>query len=216
MAHFKSVVTNIGAEKIAAIVAGGGKLALTRAAVGSGQTEADRAALTALVKEETAEIQTGDMEITTAGGMTVMRLPVQVTNRGQTAPLPIREVGLYGQDAGDEFLFAVSWLDGADTDNIIPAPATPDEADTVHIHDVGIVVTNQEAAVIEVRMGLGGMATVEQLEAEATARAAADDELREAMEDVGGGLVIIPPGEDIPVEQRKEGFLYFRVSEEEA
>ena len=31
MAHFKSVVTDIGAEKIAAIVAGGGKLSLTRA-----------------------------------------------------------------------------------------------------------------------------------------------------------------------------------------
>ena len=30
MAHFKSVVTDIGAEKIAAIVAGGGKLSLRR------------------------------------------------------------------------------------------------------------------------------------------------------------------------------------------
>ena len=64
MAHFKSVVTDIGAEKIAAIVAGGGKLSLTRAAVGSGRTDSDRAAMTALVKEENAEIQTGDLEVT--------------------------------------------------------------------------------------------------------------------------------------------------------
>ena len=121
MAHFKSTVTNIGAEKLAAIVAGGGKLSLTRAAVGSGRTDSDRAAMTALVKEENAEIQTGDMTVTTtADGMTVMRLPVQVTNKGQTAPLPIREVGLYSQDAEGEYLFAVSWLDGEDTDNIIP------------------------------------------------------------------------------------------------
>ena len=113
MAHFKSTVTNIGAEKLAAIVAGGGKLSLTRAAVGSGRTDSDRTAMAALIQEVTAEIQTGDMTVTTtADGMTVMRLPVQVTNKGQTAPLPIREVGLYGQDTGGEYLFAVSWLTG--------------------------------------------------------------------------------------------------------
>ena len=39
------------------------------------------------------------------------------------------------------------------------------------------------------------------------------EEMEEALKGAGGGLVIIPPGEDIPVEQRKEGFLYFRVSE---
>ena len=183
MAHFKSVVTDIGAEKIAAIVAGGGKLSLTRATVGSGRTDSDRAAMTALVKEENAEIQTGDLEVTTSGGMTVLRLPVQVTNKGQSAPLPVREVGLYSQDAEGEYLFAVSWLDGEDTDNIIPPPADPEAADTVHIHDVGIVVTNQEAAVIEVSMGLGGMATAEQLEAETEARIEADADLEGRLSD---------------------------------
>ena len=183
MAHFKSVVTDIGAEKIAAIVTGGGKLSLTRAAVGSGRTDSDRAAMTALVKEENAEIQTGDLEVTTSGGMTVLRLPVQVTNKDQSAPLPVREVGLYSQDAEGEYLFAVSWLDGEDTDNIIPPPADPEAADTVHIHDVGIVVTNQEAAVIEVRMGLGGMATAEQLEAETKARINADADLEGRLSD---------------------------------
>lgn len=213
MAHFKSVVTDIGAQKLAAIVAGGGKLTLTKAAVGSGRTDGDRAAMTALVKEETAEILIGDMEVTTTGGSTVMRLPVQVTNKGQTAPLPIREVGMYGQDTGGEYLFATAWLNGADTDNILPPPETPDTADTVHIHDVGVIVTNQEAAAIEVKMGLGGMATAEQLEAEIQARVAADATLQEEINNARGGLVIIPHGEDIPVEQRKEGFLYFKVSE---
>ena len=84
----------------------------------------------------------------------------------------------------------------------------------MHIHDVGIVVTNQEAAVIEVSMGLGGMATAEQLEAETKARIEADAALQEAIENAAGGLVVIPAGSDIPVEQRKAGFLYFKVSEE--
>lgn len=77
----------------------------------------------------------------------------------------------------------MSWLDGEDTDNIIPPPADPEAADTVHIHDVGIVVTNQEASVIEVSMGLGGMATAEQLEAETKARIEADADLEGRLSD---------------------------------
>ena len=36
------------------------------------------------------------------------------------------------------------------------------------------------------------------------------EEFRQAMEYAGGGLVIIPQGADVPVADRKEGFLYFR------
>ena len=33
---------------------------------------------------------------------------------------------------------------------------------------------------------------------------------REQIADLGGGLVVIPIGEDIPVAERKAGFLYFK------
>lgn len=36
------------------------------------------------------------------------------------------------------------------------------------------------------------------------------EEFDQAMEYAGGGLVIMPPGEETPVEERKEGFMYFR------
>ena len=36
------------------------------------------------------------------------------------------------------------------------------------------------------------------------------EEFEQAMEYAGGGLVIMPTGEDIPLEERKEGFMYFR------
>lgn len=36
------------------------------------------------------------------------------------------------------------------------------------------------------------------------------EEFRQAMEYAGGGLVIIPENQDIPVPERKEGFMYFR------
>ena len=35
-------------------------------------------------------------------------------------------------------------------------------------------------------------------------------EFEQAMEYAGGGLVIMPTGEEVPVEERKEGFMYFR------
>ena len=40
------------------------------------------------------------------------------------------------------------------------------------------------------------------------------EQLEEALKDVGGGLVVIPEGSTVPPEQRKEGFLYFRVRDE--
>jgi hypothetical protein len=42
------------------------------------------------------------------------------------------------------------------------------------------------------------------------------EEFEQAMEYAGGGLVIIPQGGDVPVDQRKEGFMYFRVGAEHA
>ena len=35
-------------------------------------------------------------------------------------------------------------------------------------------------------------------------------EFEQAMEYAGGGLVIMPTGENVPIEDRKEGFMYFR------
>ena len=36
------------------------------------------------------------------------------------------------------------------------------------------------------------------------------EEFLQAMEDAGGGVVIMPTGENVPLEERKEGFMYFR------
>jgi hypothetical protein len=42
------------------------------------------------------------------------------------------------------------------------------------------------------------------------------EQFQEAMEYAGGGLVIVPQGADVPVSERKEGFMYFRVGAEHA
>lgn len=62
----------------------------------------------------------------------------------------------------------------------------------------------------------GSYVPAEKLETERQARTSAETALKNAAAALKGvgGLVIIPAGSDIPVEQRKEGFLYFKVSEE--
>ena len=41
-------------------------------------------------------------------------------------------------------------------------------------------------------------------------------QLEEALKDAGGGLVVIEQGQDIPIAERKDGFLYFKVADVQA
>ena len=163
MAHYRSIVTNTGLTRLAAIVAQGKQLILTRALVGTGRNSTDAAATTALVSPVTADVATGDMVTAASGENTVIRLPVEVSNLGLTSPLPIREVGIMARDEKGEFLFVYSWLNGPDTDNIIPVSLTDGSADTKHIQDVAVLLTNQEAAVITVEISAGSTVTESRL-----------------------------------------------------
>ena len=99
-----------------------------------------------------------------------MRIPVQVTNAGLEAAQYVREVATFALDEKDApFMFSYSWLDGADSDNILPPDSflgragMDGEGDTVHIHDVAVVVTNQENSGITVEVGNGSFVTTAQM-----------------------------------------------------
>lgn len=118
-----------------------------------------------------------------------------------TEPFYFRELALYAKGV---------YGDGRETDEVLysygNAGATADlmpaySAETAVERQIDLVTYIGNDAAINLEIASGVYVTQEQLE--------------EALKDVGGGLVIIPPGEDIPVEQRKAGFLYFKVSEEE-
>lgn len=55
------------------------------------------------------------------------------------------------------------WLDGDDSDNVLPATSFEEDADTVHIHDLAVFVTNQEAASVSVQVAPGSYVTREQM-----------------------------------------------------
>lgn len=62
-----------------------------------------------------------------------------------------------------EVMFCYGWLDGDDSDNVLPATSFEEDADTVHIHDLAVFVTNQEAASVSVQVAPGSYVTREQM-----------------------------------------------------
>lgn len=165
MAKFKSIVTDSGVEALTALIASGQGLNLTRAAAGSGVPDVSPNTLSGLINPEDVTANLAGKEFVD-GTPAIMRIPVQITNEALEANVWVREIGVFGQDInGNEILFCYGWLDGEDSDNVIPATSFEDGADTVHIHDLAVFITNQEAAAVSVQVGVGSFVTTAQMTA---------------------------------------------------
>lgn len=169
MARFRSTITDRGSEVLTQMIASGSQLQVVRAASGDGIPETSPNTLSALVSPVSVNTQVQAKEFI-AGDPSIMKIPVQVTNAGLESSVWIREVGIFALDADNvEFLFAYSWLDGTDSDNILPPSSFLGEieemADTVHIHDVAIFVTNQENSAVSVQVGAFSFVTSAQMTA---------------------------------------------------
>lgn len=169
MARFKSTITDKGAEVLTAFLAAGKTLVLVSAAAGDGVAQVSPNTLTALVNPINVNAQIGEKAFVESNP-SYMRIPVQVTNAGLEASAYVREVATFALDENDApFMFSYSWLDGADSDNVLPPDSflgragMDEEGDTVHIHDVAVVVTNQENSGITVEIGSGSFVTTAQM-----------------------------------------------------
>jgi len=169
MARFKSTITDKGAEILTRFTAEGRQLILTHAAVGDGVAEVSPNTLTGLVHPIQVDAQIGEKTFV-ASVPPYMKIPVQVTNAGLEQSEYVREVATYAQDeSGIPFMFSYSWLDGADSDNVLPPSSflgegsVGDEGDTIHIHDVAVVATTQENSAVVVEVGGGYNVTTSQM-----------------------------------------------------
>lgn len=170
MARFKSTITDRGAEVLTAFLAAGKQLVLTSAAAGDGVAQVSQNTLTALVNPINVDAQVGEKTFVESNP-SYMRIPVQVTNAGLETAQYVREVAIFALDENDApFMFSYSWLDGEDSDNVLPPCSfldddglAADEGDTVHIHDVAVVVTNQQNSGITVDVGSGSYVTTAQM-----------------------------------------------------
>ena len=165
MARFKSTITDKGTEVLTAFLAAGKQLVLTSAAAGDGVAQVSPNTLTALVSPINVNTQIGEKTFVESNP-SYMRIPVQVTNAGLESAVYVREVAVYALDENESpFMFSYSWLDGEDSDNVLPATTFEEDADTVHIHDLAVFITNQEAAAVSVQVGVGSFVTTAQMTA---------------------------------------------------
>lgn len=171
MARFKSTITDKGAEILTRFTAEGRQLVLTHAAAGDGVADPEISpnTLTDLVHQIQVDTQIGEKTFV-EGDPSYMRIPVQVTNAGLENSEYVREVATYAlDDEGKPFMFSYSWIDGEDSDNVLPPCSFLDyesvemEGDTVHIHDVAVVVTNQESAAVRVEVSGGAFVSTSQM-----------------------------------------------------
>lgn len=169
MARFKSTITDRGAEVLTRFVAEGRQLVLTHAAVGDGVADVSPNTLTGLANPINVNAQIGEKSFI-EGVPSYMRIPVQVTNAGLEQNEYVREVSTFIQDEnGKPVMFSYSWLDGEDSDNVLPPCSFLDsesmegEGDTVHIHDVAVVATTQENSTVTVEVGAGSYVTTGQM-----------------------------------------------------
>lgn len=202
MARFKSTITDRGAEVLTAFLAEGKQLVLVGAAAGDGVAQVSPNTLTALVSPIEVNAQIGEKTFVESNPP-YMRIPVQVTNAGLETAQYVREVAVYALDENEtSFMFSYSWLDGADSDNVLPPCSFQDEdglageGDTVHIHDVAVVVTNQENSAVTVQVGSGSFVTTAQMVAYAAP----------IVHGHGAADIQESTGETVEVAQRRQDF----------
>lgn len=166
MAGFQSTITEAGMETLTRFLALGEELLLTRAEAGSGVVKSNWNKRTELKQPVDVNIQMGEKEFVESVPSYLL-LPVHISNAGLTEQVFIREVGVFGLDErGKEFLFAYSWLDGGDTDNFLPPAKDPEgEADTVHVHEMILLATDQINAAVRIEVSGGSFVTASQMQA---------------------------------------------------
>lgn len=153
-------------ETLTRFLALGEELKLTRAEAGSGIAGSGWNTRTALVRPADVNIQMGEKEFVESRPSHIL-LPVHISNAGLGEQVFIREVGVFGLDERrKEFLFAYSWLAGGDTDNFLPPAKDPEgEADTVHVHEMVLLATDQINAAVRIEVSGASFVTASQMQA---------------------------------------------------
>lgn len=199
MANFtNNAITDVGRSLFAEVQAGAVFIP-TKIVIGSGELPSGKtpATMTAVVAP-VAELAINKKERTPDGKAIYGGV---YTNKDITAPFYFRELALYAKAEYRDESGAVirevaeclySYGNAGASADYMPAYSTS----TVVERQMDLVVYVGNNTTIDLTIESGVYVT--------------RDEFEQAMEYAGGGLVVMPTGEETPVENRKEGFLYFR------
>lgn len=121
------------------------------------------------------------------------------SNQGVTSGFYFRELGLYAKavypDGREVEEVLYSYGNAGSTADYMPAYTSGQPVE----REIDLVIYIGNDTDVDLTVDSGVYVTVQQLE--------------EALKDAGGGLVVIEQGQDIPIAERKDGFLYFKVAD---
>lgn len=121
------------------------------------------------------------------------------SNQSVTSGFYFRELGLYAKavypDGREVEEVLYSYGNAGSTADYMPAYTSGQPVE----REIDLVVYIGNDTDVDLTVDSGVYVTVQQLE--------------EALKDAGGGLVVIEQGQDIPIAERKDGFLYFKVTD---
>lgn len=205
MSNFSNnAITDVGRSLFAEVQAGAVFIP-TRIVIGSGELPSGKtpATMTAVVTP-VASLSINKKERTPDGKAIYGGV---YSNKDITEPFYFRELSLYAKAEYRDATGAVtktvpeclySYGNAGSSADYMPAYSTS----TVVERQMDLVVYVGNDTQIDLTIASGVYVTMERF--------------MNAIEYAGGGLVIIPEGEDVPVDQRKDGFMYFRVGAEHA
>lgn len=121
------------------------------------------------------------------------------SNQNVTSGFYFRELGLYAKavypDGREVEEVLYSYGNAGSTADYMPAYTSGQPVE----REIDLVIYIGNDTDVDLTVDSGVYVTVQQLE--------------EALKDAGGGLVVIEQGQDIPIAERKDGFLYFKVTD---
>lgn len=124
------------------------------------------------------------------------------SNQSVTSGFYFRELGLYAKavypDGREVEEVLYSYGNAGSTADYMPAYTSGQPVE----REIDLVIYIGNDTDVDLTVDSGVYVTVQQLE--------------EALKDAGGGLVVIEQGQDIPIAERKDGFLYFKVADVQA
>lgn len=154
MANFKTYVTDAGRNLLTANIATNTATVFTKAIIGDGRLNGiDPYTITTEINP-LFEANLGSKELVTdANGKQACRIPVQITNKGLSNVVYIREITLYAKDnKGNDILF--SYTESTDVDDSInsisPPASNVTDANQIRIIDIHVYLTQAEFDNIEV------------------------------------------------------------------
>lgn len=165
------------------------KIVMGSGSMSSGQTARSMAAVIEPVKTlSISNKKRGSDGTVTIGGV--------YTNTDVSVAFYFRELGLYAKavypDGNEIAEVLYSYGNAGSTADLMPAYTSGQPVE----RQIDLVVYIGNDTAVDLTIESGVYITKEQFD--------------EAMQDVGGGIIIIEPGQDIPVSERKAGFLYFK------